>query len=53
MPMQWRNTQSGGGQATGKNAPSIPARTASGPKQTDNGSGAGTRVEPLKRKPAS
>ncbi len=53
MPSQWRNEQSGGGQATGKSAPSIPARTANGPKQTDNGTGAGTKVPDLKRVPGA
>ena len=51
MADQWRNDQSGGGQATGRNAPSIPDRTASGPKQTDNGTGAGTTYTPLKQVP--
>lgn len=52
MPSQWRNDQSGGGQATGKTAPAIPARVASGAMQTDNGTGAGTDVPKLKRVPA-
>jgi len=52
MPSQWRNDQKGGGQATGKSAPSIPARSATGKLSRDNGSGAGTKVEPLKRVPA-
>jgi hypothetical protein len=51
MPSQWRNDQKGGGQATGRKAPSIPNRMANGPKQTDNGTGAGTKVPPLKPVP--
>ncbi len=51
MPSQWRNDQSGGNQATGRKAKSIPARTASGPMQTDNGTGAGTKLPKLKRIP--
>lgn len=51
MADQWRNDQKGGGQATGRSAPSIPDRTASGPKQTDNGTGSGTTTQPLKPTP--
>lgn len=51
MPSQWRNDQSGGGQATGRTAPSIPARPANGPMQTDNGTKGGTEVPKLKRVP--
>ena len=51
MPDQMRKDQSGGNQATGRTAKPIPARTASGPKQLDNGTGAGTRVPELKRVP--
>ena len=52
-PMQNRKDQKGGNQATGKTAPSIPDRTATGPMQTDNGTGAGTTVQPLKRVPSA
>lgn len=48
---QWRNDQAGGGQATGRIAKPIPARTAAGPMQSDNGTGAGTKVPKLKRVP--
>ncbi len=53
MPSQWRNEQSGGNQATGRKAKSIPARTANGPKQTDNGTKSGTEVPSLKRVPGA
>lgn len=51
MPSQWRNEQSGGGQATGRTAKPAQDRRANGPKQTDNGSGAGTDVPKLKQVP--
>lgn len=52
-PKQWRNDQSGGNQATGRTAKPIPARTASGPEQLDNGTGAGTKVPRLMRVPGT
>jgi hypothetical protein len=51
MPSQWRNDQSGGGQATGKTAQPTQKRSADGPMQTDNGTKAGTTVPKLKRVP--
>ena len=51
MASQWRNDQKGGGQATGRTAKPIPDRSAKGPKQTDNGTGKGTKVPDLKRVP--
>lgn len=51
MADQTRKDQSGGAQATGRTAKPIPARTATGPKQTDNGTGAGTQVPQLARVP--
>ena len=50
-PMQYRKDQKGGGQATGRNAPTIPDRFATGLIQTDNGTGAGTKTTKLKRVP--
>ena len=51
MPSQWRNEQSGGGQATGRMAKPVKVPMASGPKQTDNGTKAGTTKVPLTRVP--
>lgn len=51
MPSQWRNDQSGGGQATGKTAQPTQKREAKGPMQTDNGTGLGTEVPKLKPVP--
>ena len=51
MADQMRKDQAGGAQATGKTVPKQSPVTATGPKQTDNGTGAGTQVPKLTQVP--